>query len=227
VARALTVVLLSVAVLVGGTGVLIPRLRELRSSSSLSATALPASATAALAVGAAATPVVARPVSSGLPQARRVTTEAPPTIAQATAAPTEPAWTDQVQWPDSALLDGTAVPLGAAGVQSAGGRAFARKLVQFSLTNKSGLVEAPDLDALAERALIEQLRNEGAVPSGSVQQAGALVRFHMLGALPWPPDLRLPPPTGQRIGAAAAVAKRIEPEYLPDLVVVAALAYAP
>jgi hypothetical protein len=134
---------------------------------------------------------------------------------------------NDVSWPDAVTLDGQEVPVGDHGVTSDGARALARKLSGRLIAVYGGrLADTAELDALAEQTLAEQLAH--GYPSTSVVEQGVDgVRFEPLGVLPQQPELRLapPPPQVQRVGVAVGVAQRADPGFLPDLVVVAAVAY--
>jgi hypothetical protein len=132
-----------------------------------------------------------------------------------------------VQWPDEVLLDGTLIPLGQHGVTSDGARAFARKLTARLLGVYGGrLTEDAQLDGLAEQALVEQFRH-GYPWAATVQNGSAVVRFEQLAVLPDQPSVRLValPVGAHAVGVAVGVAERVESPYLPDLVVLAAVAY--
>ncbi len=135
--------------------------------------------------------------------------------------------TDAVQWPDSVLVDGAAVPPGPDGVVSDGARAFARRLTARLLAGWGHRLEdAAELDALAEQFLGQQLA-QGYPTVGVRQGMGGAVRIEPLAVLPATPEVRLspPPPHAQSVGVAVGVARRAEPGYAPDLVLVAAVAY--
>jgi hypothetical protein len=172
----------------------------------------------------------------------------PPSSAGATpaTADTEPASADggnqasasggtytglPVAVPTTAVLDGAELPVGPAGVRSDGARAFARTLLDRARAQDSGPVEDPVLRQAAEQALADELA--ATTPSGRVvptrlRQGSVTVQIDIVATLPETAGASLPmfsTASVPAIGVAVGVAGRIEPDYLPDLVAVAAMAY--
>jgi hypothetical protein len=133
--------------------------------------------------------------------------------------------------PATAVLNGAELPVGPAGVQSDGARAFARTLLGRARAQDSGLVEDPALRQAAEQALADQLTVStptGRVVPTRVRQGSVTVQIDIVATLPATASASLqvfPSTSVPAIGVAVGVAGRVEPDYLPDLVAVAAVAY--
>jgi len=86
-------------------------------------------------------------------------TDSPPLGPDSSGAhPPEETYTGlPVALPATAVLDGAELPVGPAGVQSDGARAFARMLLARAHAHEAGLVEDPTLRQVAEQALIDRL----------------------------------------------------------------------
>lgn len=151
----------------------------------------------------------------------------PPT--ELTAAATAPEHASHL--PVSANLGGSLIPVGPEGVMAQGAVRFAQALAQRARTVAGRpLSDEGVLDDLARRVLTEQLAGarERGYPQGDVvQRDGATVRVELVAALPHTNGVVLTslPKDTQAVGVAVGVAQRMEPGYLPDLVVVAAVSY--
>ena len=116
-------------------------------------------------------------------------------------------------------------------MKSDGARAFARTLLARAHAQDAGLVEDPALRQVAEQALIDKLTLStptGRVVPTRVRQGSVTVQIDIVATLPGTTgaSLRVFPSTSvPAIGVAVGIAGRVEPDYLPDLVAVAAVAY--
>ena len=133
--------------------------------------------------------------------------------------------------PRSANLGGSLVPVGPGGVTAPGALRFAQVLAQGARTAVRRPVGSdPALDELARRVLGEELAGaqQRGYPQGDVlSRDGATVRVEVVTVLPQTNTVKLSalPRDTQALGVAAGVAQRIQPGFLPDLVVVAAVSY--
>lgn len=136
-----------------------------------------------------------------------------------------------VALPSVATLDGAEVPVGPASVRSDGARAFAQALLARARAQDAGLSEEPALRQVAEQALADALTRStptGRVVPTRVRQGNVTVQIDVVATLPDTTGASLRVFSSTRvpaIGVAVGVAGRVEPDYLPDLVAVAAVAY--
>jgi len=212
-------------------------------------TARPAGAAASgsEAVEATSTPTLAAAEQhSGVPAAQNGAPGPPISAAEAQAPSAAPAAADDgvaqaepggtytglpVALPVNAVLQGAEVPVGPNSVQSAGARAFAQRLLTRAQTQDPNLVEELGLRQVAEQTLMNELAR--AVPIGMLrpvrlQQGSITVQIDVVATLPdtTTASLRLSRSGSvPAVGLAVGVAGRVEPDYLPDLVAVAAVAY--
>jgi hypothetical protein len=133
--------------------------------------------------------------------------------------------------PTTAVLDGAEMPVGPGGVRSDGGRAFAQVLLGRARAQDSGLVEDPALRQVAEQVLVDQLTVStptGRVVPTRVRQGSVTVQIDIVATLPGTAAASLQAFSSKSVpavGIAVGVAGRVDPDYLPDLVAVAAIAY--
>ncbi|MDQ6675368.1 MAG: hypothetical protein M3069_32325 [Chloroflexota bacterium] len=133
--------------------------------------------------------------------------------------------------PATAVLDGAELPVGPAGVRSDGARAFALALLGRARAQDAGLVEDLTLRQVAEQALVDALTIStptGRVVPTRLRQGSITVQVDIVATLPviTGASLRVfPSASAPAIGVAVGVAGRVEPDYLPDLVAVTAIAY--
>jgi hypothetical protein len=133
--------------------------------------------------------------------------------------------------PATAVLQGVELPVGPSGVRSDGARAFAQTLLGRVRAQDSELVEDPVLRQVAEQALVDQLTVStptGRVVPTRVRRGSVTVQIDIVGTLPEITGVSLrvfPSASVPALGVAVGVAGRVEPDYLPDLVAVAAVAY--
>src|SRR5205807_2377154 len=73
------------------------------------------------------------------------------------STPGEPYTGLPVAVPSTAVLNGAELPVGPAGVQSDGARAFAQTLLARARAQDAGLVEDPALGQVAEQVLVDRL----------------------------------------------------------------------
>jgi hypothetical protein len=133
--------------------------------------------------------------------------------------------------PATAVLEGAELPVGPAGVRSDGARAFAQILLGRARAHDAGLVDDPALRQVAEQALIDELTLS--TPTGRVvptrrRHGSVTVQIDIVATLPQTTGASLRVVSSASvpaIGVAIGVAGRVEPDYLPDLVAVAAVAY--
>ena len=136
-----------------------------------------------------------------------------------------------VALPTTAVLGGAEVPVGPASVRTDGARAFAQTLLGRARTQDAGLLEEPGLRQLAEQALVNELTRStprGMVLPTRLRQGSVTVQIDVVATLPDATGATLRAFSMGRvpaIGVAVGVAGRVEPDYLPDLVAVAAVAY--
>jgi hypothetical protein len=182
---------------------------------------------------------VPRPAATGAEptslSAARVLDNAPPPAVDAggvQASVTGETYTGlPVAVPTTAVLDGAELPVGPTGVRSDGARAFAQILLERARAQDSGLVEDRALRQVAEQALVEQLiilTPTGRVVPTRLRQGSVTVQIDIVVTLPETASASLqafPSRSVPAIGIAVGVAGRVEPDYLPDLVAVAAIAY--
>jgi hypothetical protein len=136
-----------------------------------------------------------------------------------------------VALPPTAVLDGAELPVGPAGVRTDAARAFAQTLLRRALAQDAGLAEDPALRQVAEQALVDQLTLS--IPTGRVvptrlRRGSVTVQIDIVATQPMTTgaSIRMFSSAGiPEIGIAVGIAGRIEPDYLPDLVAVAAVAY--
>jgi len=116
-------------------------------------------------------------------------------------------------------------------VRTDGARAFAQTLLGRARTQDAGLLEEPGLRQLAEQALVNELTRStprGMVLPTRLRQGSVTVQIDVVATLPDATGATLRAFSMGRvpaIGVAVGVAGRVEPDYLPDLVAVAAVAY--
>jgi hypothetical protein len=133
--------------------------------------------------------------------------------------------------PTTAVLDGAELPVGPGGVRSDGARAFAQVLLERARAQDSGLVEDPALRQMAEQALVDQISVStptGRVVPTRVRHGSVTVQIDIVATLPETAAASLHAFSSKSvpaIGIAVGVAGRVDPDYLPDLVAVAAIAY--
>ncbi len=136
-----------------------------------------------------------------------------------------------VELPSSAVLDGAEVLVGPDGVRTAGARAFARTLLQRAQARVVHPNEEPALQQVAEEVLADELARAqiaGLLRPTRLRQGDVTVQVDLVATLPNTRTATMPLPSGGRVtsvGIAAGVAQRTDPDYLPDLVAVAAVAY--
>jgi hypothetical protein len=135
-----------------------------------------------------------------------------------------------VTLPSSALLGGVLITVGPEGVSSAGADAFAHTLLVRAQQRRPDLGEDASLRDVAKLVLADQLGmalQRGAPAPARVQRGGVTVQVEVVATLPDTQTAALQAIGGSVgvVGVAAGLAHRVEPNYLPDLVAVAAVAY--
>jgi hypothetical protein len=180
---------------------------------------------------AANKPVASRPIGVSSAQASDSTPSAADSGEDQASVPGQTYTGLPVAVPSTAVLNGAELPVGPAGVQSDGARAFARTLLGRARAQDSGLVDDPALRQVAEQALADQLTVStptGRVVPTRVRQGSVTVQIDIVATLPETASASLqlfPSASVPAIGVAVGIVGRVEPDYLPDLVAVAAVAY--
>jgi hypothetical protein len=135
-----------------------------------------------------------------------------------------------VALPTSAMLGGVLIPIGPDGVRSAGADAFAHTLLVRAQQRRPDLVEDTSLRDVAKLVLTDQLglaQQRGAPTPARVQRGSVTVQVEVVATLPDTQTAALQAIGGSVgvVGVATGISHRVEPNYLPDLVAVAAVAY--
>jgi hypothetical protein len=135
-----------------------------------------------------------------------------------------------VALPSSAMLGGVLIPVGPEGVGSAGADAFAHTLLVRAQQRRPDLGEDASLRDVAKLVLADQLGlalQRGAPAPARVQRGGVTVQVEVVATLPDTQTAALQAIGGSVgvVGVAAGLSHRVEANYLPDLVAVAAVAY--
>ena len=135
-----------------------------------------------------------------------------------------------VALPSSAMLGGVLIPVGPEGVGSAGADAFAHTLLMRAQQRRPDLGEDASLRDVAKLVLADQLGlalQRGAPAPARVQRGGVTVQVEVVATLPDTQTAALQAIGGSVgvVGVAAGLSHRVEANYLPDLLAVAAVAY--
>jgi hypothetical protein len=135
-----------------------------------------------------------------------------------------------VALPSSAMLGGVLIPVGPEGVGSAGADAFAHTLLMRAQQRRPDLGEDASLRDVAKLVLADQLGlalQRGAPAPARVQRGGVTVQVEVVATLPDTQTAALQAIGGSVgvVGVAAGLSHRVEANYLPDVVAVAAVAY--